>query len=259
MGLFDHLDLVGALHQLVDLRGHRPLDDRQQRSGVDLGVAPLRTADVKCSESPLVMGGDRHAVKDDLDLALLKTGPTKPLAGATGDELLRTRTGGHPSGGDPDQPTSAARGGHRTPVERVDLLRAYPRDRRWLVLGVARRDRHLGALGLLTITHQLGDLLGERLGPEGRLFEDYLADRFVDDLLEARHVRPLLMGAKVYEAVEPREKQLVANTDHLLHAGDAGARESKRHRRPAGLDVARQARVAGLLPGPRRRAHWRQA
>ena len=31
----DHLDLVAALHQLVDLRAHRALDDAQQRLGLD--------------------------------------------------------------------------------------------------------------------------------------------------------------------------------------------------------------------------------
>ncbi len=47
VGLLDDLDLVRALHQLVDLRGHARLGDRQQRGGVDLGVALLDAADVQ--------------------------------------------------------------------------------------------------------------------------------------------------------------------------------------------------------------------
>ena len=44
--------------------------------------------------------------------------------------------------------------------------------------------------------HELGDVLGECLGLERRLAEHDLADRLVDDLLEARHVRALLVGAR---------------------------------------------------------------
>jgi hypothetical protein len=33
VGLLDHCGLVGALHELVDLAGHRVLDDRQQLRG----------------------------------------------------------------------------------------------------------------------------------------------------------------------------------------------------------------------------------
>ena len=43
--LLDDVRLVGALHQLVDLRRHRALDDRQQRGRVDLVVAQLGAAD----------------------------------------------------------------------------------------------------------------------------------------------------------------------------------------------------------------------
>jgi hypothetical protein len=112
-----------------------------------------------------------------------------------------------------DTPTSAAgavleRDG--AAVERVDLLRLDARDRRGLVLGVARGDAHLRALGALARAHQLGDVLGERLGPERRLAEHDLADRLVDDLLEARHVRALLLAAEIDEALQPREEQLVA-------------------------------------------------
>ncbi len=46
---------------------------------------------------------------------------------------------------------------------------------------------------------------------KGDSLEHDLADRLVDDLLEARHVRALLVGAEVDEALEPREEQLVAD------------------------------------------------
>ena len=50
----------------------------------------------------------------------------------------------------------------------------------------------------------------ERLGAERALAEDDLADRVVDDLLEARHVRALLARAEVDEAVELRREELLA-------------------------------------------------
>ena len=133
--------------------------------------------------------------------------------------------------------------GHGAAVQRVDLLRLDPRDRRRLVLRVARGDRDLRALGALALAHELGDVLGERLGAERRLAEHHLSDRLVDDLLEARHVRALLVVAEIHEALEPREEQLVADAHDLLDAGDADAREPDGDRRRARLDiVARRAR-----------------
>ena len=104
--------------------------------------------------------------------------------------------------------------------ERVDLLGADARDGRGLVLWIARGDRDFGAVGTLTGTHELGDVLGERLRSERRLAEDDLADRLVDDLLKAGHVRPLLCGTQVHEAGQPRKEQLVANANDLLDTGD---------------------------------------
>ena len=84
---------------------------------------------------------------------------------------------------------------------------------------------------------------GERLGLEG-LAEDHLVDRLVDDLLEARHVRALLVRAEVDEALELGVEELLvavrADADHLLDAGHADAREA---------DVRR----SGGAPGRRRR------
>ena len=109
---------------------------------------------------------------------------------------------------------------------------------------VARGDRHLGALGLLARAHELGDVLRERLRAKRRLAEDDLADRLVDDLLEARHVRALLLTAQIDEALQAREEQLVANVDDLLDACDADAREADLDTRRARLDVLGDARGA---------------
>ena len=118
------------------------------------------------------------------------------------------------------------------------------------MLGVARRDRHLRARGPLALAHQLGDVLRERLGAERRLAQHHLADRLVDDLLEARHVRALLVALEVDEALQAREEQLVADAHHLLHAGDAHAREAHRHRRRTRLHVlaARSAWETDVAP-----------
>jgi hypothetical protein len=161
----------------------------------------------------------------------------QPRARAGGDELLRARAGGHPLRGDADHAARAPLGGDRHAVQRVDLLRVDARDGGRLVLGVAGRDPHLGPPRALALAHQLGDALGEVLGAERRLAQHDLADRLVDDLLEARHVRALLVAGEVDEAVQARREQLLgavlAHADHLLDAGDADARQADRKRRAA--------------------------
>ena len=132
--------------------------------------------------------------------------------------------------------------------QRVHLLGGDARTRGRLVLGVAGRDRHLGAGGALALAHELGDVRGQRLGAEGRLAEHDPADRLVDDLLEARHVRALLLRSEVDEALQLGEEQLLADADHLLHAGHADARETDRHRGCPRLHVGGQAvEVCGLV------------
>ena len=91
------------------------------------------------------------------------------------------------------------------------------------MLGIARGDRHLGALGALARADVLGDVLRERLGAKRRLAQDDLSDGLVDDLLEARHVCALLIGGEVDVAVEPRVVELVADAHDLLHAGETEA------------------------------------
>ena len=83
-----------------------------------------------------------------------------------------------------------------------------PDTRRRLVLGIAGLDAHLGAARVLAVADLLGDVLGERLGAQRALAEHHLADRVVDDLLEAAHVRALLQRAEVDEAVQARRVEL---------------------------------------------------
>ena len=72
----------------------------------------------------------------------------------------------------------------------------------------------------------------ERLDLERRLAEHDLADRLVDDLLEARHVRALLVGAELDDALEAGREQLLGavltEPDHLLDAGHADPGEAQR-------------------------------
>ena len=93
----------------------------------------------------------------------------------------------------------------------------------------------------LASAHQLGDVPRQRLRPERRLAEHDLADRLVDHLLEARHVRALLLMAEVDEALQAREEQLVADPHDLLDARNAHAREPHRNARRARLDILARA------------------
>ena len=177
------------------------------------------------------MGRDRDRFEDPVDLLGVEALDSQPLAGRAGDQLLRARAGGHALSGDADQPARAELGADRGAVERVQLLGLDPGDRRGLVLGEARLDGDLGAARALALADELGDVLGQRLGLERRLAEHDLADRLVDDLLEARHVRALLVGAELDDALEARREQLLgavlAEPDHLLDAGHADPREAQ--------------------------------
>src|SRR6266516_2273530 len=55
MGALDHLDLVGALHQLVDLGAHRLLHDVKEVAGVDLDRGALGTAYPQRSDPALIV------------------------------------------------------------------------------------------------------------------------------------------------------------------------------------------------------------
>ena len=156
--LLDHRALVAALHQLVDLRGHRVLDDGQQRLGVDVVDARLRAADVQRAEAALVVRGHGDRLEDPLDLGVGEAVGQQPLARARLDQRLRARAGGHPLGADADKSARSRFAGHRRAEQRVDLLGLDARYRGRLVLGVARLDVHLGAQRVLAVAHELGDV-----------------------------------------------------------------------------------------------------
>ena len=244
MGLLDHRALVGALHQLVDLRGHRVLDDLEQDLGVDVGVAVLGAADVQRAEAALIVRGDGDGVEDALDLILGEAVAQQPLVRAPLHERLRARARGDALGADADQPPRAALGSDGGAEQRVDLLRLDPGDRRRLVLRIARLDVHLGGARALALAHPLGDVRGQRLGAERALVQHDPPDRIVDDFLEAAHMRALLARTEVDEAVEAGGVQLLgpicADPDDLLHVRDAHARERERQLRSLALDVLKR-------------------
>ena len=120
----DHLDLVAALHQLVDLRAHRALDDPQQRLGLDaVGRSPRGSprAGGRC-RAGCGWPRARRAASRSISSSV-KPSAAQPLARALGHQLLRARAGGHAVRLDADQPARAARGGHGGAEQRVDLLR----------------------------------------------------------------------------------------------------------------------------------------
>src|SRR3954469_4582018 len=76
----------GGVHQLVDLRRHRLLDDVEQNGGVDLVLAQLGAADAERAEAALVVGGDGHGLEDALDLVGAEAVALEALARAPLDE-----------------------------------------------------------------------------------------------------------------------------------------------------------------------------
>ena len=230
--LLHDVALVRALHELIDLRRHRLLDDPHERGGVDLLLAQLGAADVEGAQAALVVGGNGDRLEDPLDLLGAEALGLEPLARAGGDEALGARARGHALGGHAGEPAGAELGGHGDPVQRVELLSGDARDRRGLVLGEAGLDGDLGAAGVLALAHELGDVLGQGLGAEGLLAKHDLADGVVDDLLEARHVRALLIGPELDHALEARGEELLgavlSQPDHLLDRCDADAGQAER-------------------------------
>ena len=220
------------------------LDDLEQGGRVDLVLAQLGAADVQRAEAALVMGRDRNHFEDPLDFRLVKSLALEPLTRGAGDQLLSAWARRDPLGRDADQPARADLGRGRETVEGVQLLRFDARDRRWLVLREPGFDAHLGAARALAGADELRDVLGQVLGLEGRVAEHYLADRLVDDLLEARHVRALLVRAEFDHAFEPGREQLLASVlaqpDHLFDSGHADSGETQRERRRLRLNVGQQ-------------------
>jgi hypothetical protein len=206
---------------------------------------------VQRPEAALVVGRDRDGVEDALDLRVGEAVAGEALARVAGDDLLRARARGHALGGDADEPARAGLARDRRAVQGVDLLRLDARHGGRLVLRVAGGDRHLGAERVLALAHPPRDALGELLGLEAGLVDDHLADDVVDDLLEARHVRALLLRTEIHEAFEVRGEQLgvavgLPDADHLLDAGDADAGERDVDGGGRRLDVGLAGESGGL-------------
>ena len=240
MGLLDHCAFVRALHQLVYLGTHRTLDDLQQSLGAHLGLDRLGAPYIESAETSLVVGRDRYRLEDPLDLVVGEAFADEALTRGLGDKLLRTRTGRHSLRSDTNQAAHTTLRRDRGPDQRVQLLRLLARDRRRLVLGVARLDRHLGARAVLTLAHALCDVRGERLGLE-RLTDHNFVDRLVDRLLKTRHVYARLARVEVDVTLDVGVIELLAAVDRdandLLDAGHANAREADRRFRHSCLNV----------------------
>ena len=101
---------------------------------------------------------------------------------------------------------------------------------------------------------------GQRLGLE-RLAEHHLVDRLVDDLLEARHVRALLLAGRGRRSTRARRRRAARCRSSRIRitfstSGHAHARQAHVGGRAAGLDVvvgavARSAMATDTIPAPR--------
>ena len=139
----------------------------------------------------------------------------------------------------------------RGPEQGVDLLRLLVGDGGGDGLGIAGRDGDLGAAALLAFADPFGDVGGKCLGVEGGLAEDDLVDRLSDDLLEAGHVDPCLLGVEVDEALHLGEVEMLGavdlDPDHLLDPGYSNPREADLRRGGGGLHVGGADREGGRL------------
>ena len=83
--LLDDAALVGALHQLVDLRATSTDSTMRSRSRASmLDVGALGAADVEGADAALVVGRDGDGVEDALDLVVGEACSDEALAGAVG-------------------------------------------------------------------------------------------------------------------------------------------------------------------------------
>ncbi len=233
--------LVGALHQLVDLRAHRC--SRRSAAAPAPRSRPGRPRGSRRRGCRYRAGcGWRSGPARGSARSPRRPKPSSPRRSRArpATTLLGAGAGGHPLGLDAGQGAGAAGGGDGGAVEDVDLLGALAGLRRLHRLRVAGGDRDLGPLAALALAHLLGDVGGQHLGFEG-LPEDDLVDRLADDLLEARHVDAGLLRVEVDEALEVGVEEVLdavgLDPDHLLDAGDSDAREADLGGRQGALDV----------------------
>ena len=80
--VLDDEELVGPLQELEDRRAHRPLDEIDERLGVDVVLG----ADEQRAPAALVVGCDRNELEDLLDIAGAEPRVGEPLGCVAGDE-----------------------------------------------------------------------------------------------------------------------------------------------------------------------------
>src|SRR5829696_9637827 len=242
--LLDHVGLVGALEQLVDLRAHRALDDRQQLLGADRPVGGVvGRAQPQRPEPALVVRGDRHRLEHPLDLLAVEPLGGEASARLAGGHGLPARARRHALRLGTDQPPRRPLHGAGRGERGTQLLVRRARRGPLAQLGVARTQPDLGAARALDVAHALGDARGQPV-ERGRRPDH----RSLDRLVEARHVRAALVAAELDGAVDRDEQRplgpLGAEPDDLLDARHAHLREGERGLRTVRLDV-----VAAVVRG----------
>jgi hypothetical protein len=175
---------------------------------------------VQRADAALIVSGHRHASNTRAISSLGEPALAEALLRAVHDELLRARAGGHALGLDADDAARAALARHGGAVQRVDLLRALARGRGELVLGVAGGDRHLGAGALLAVADERGDVAASVSALNA---SESTTSSIASSMTSSKrgHVRALLLGAEVDEALELGVEELLGSVrldpDHLLH------------------------------------------
>jgi hypothetical protein len=157
MGLFDDLDLVGALHQLVDLRGHARLGDLQQRVA-SISGAVLGAADLQGGQAALVVR--RHGTRSRMRSIC---SPEKSVLGEALARAAATSSCAHGHAVMPvaETPTTRACRARRRPRARAACrspASGSPTPARACARGSAPRSSPRRARPL-ALAHELGDVL----------------------------------------------------------------------------------------------------
>jgi hypothetical protein len=167
----------------------------------------------------------------------------EPVTGALAHQPLGARACVQAAHLDADEPAGALAVRERLADQVVDLLRLQVGDRRAPGDRELGPDRHLGANRLLPLDDAGGDVLGQLLDVEG-LADDDVVDALGHGLGEAGHVHALLTGVEVDEAVDlgvvEKLGARVRDPDHLVDAGDPGARQCEMDVGLCSLEVVRE-------------------